>query len=91
MFLMIVAKALIVTYPFFLKLAIDGITCDQSIQSLEGTICPVPNEIYLYIGMYGAIKFSADFINYIRELPFANVMASAECHIANMVYKHTQD
>ena len=89
MFLMLVSKSLIVTYPFFLKLAIDGITCDPILN--PEVMCASSNEIYLYIGMYGGIKFSADFINYIRELPFANVMASAECHIANMVYKHTQD
>lgn len=86
MFLMLVSKCLVVTYPYFLKLSIDGITCDEAIVN---TVCPGPNEIYLYIAMYGTVKFSADFVNYIREIPFANVMASAECHIANMIYKHT--
>jgi len=86
--LMIVAKLLVVTYPVFIKYAIDGMTCDP-LTSI--TICPDQSEIYMYIALYAGIKFTADFINYIREIPFSNVTASAECFIANMVYKHTQD
>ena len=61
MVLMLVSKAIIVTYPFFLKLAIDGITCDPILN--PEVMCASSNEIYLYIGLYGGIKFSADFVN----------------------------
>ena len=40
------------------------------------------------IGMYALTRFSAEFVNYIREIPFANVAASAEVHIAHMVFNH---
>jgi hypothetical protein len=84
--LMITSKCLNVVFPYFLKLAIDGISCNPA-TSL--TVCPANSEIYFFVGMYGAIKFSSDFANYIREIPFSVVTASAECHIAKMVYKHT--
>ena len=44
--------------------------------------------IYFLIALYAMIRFSADFTNYIREIPFANVAASAEIYIAHMVYNH---
>jgi hypothetical protein len=83
---MITSKCLNVIYPYFLKLAIDGISCDPRTSLTE---CTTTTEIYFFVGMYGAIKFSSDFANYIREIPFSVVTASAETHIAKMVYKHT--
>ena len=76
--LMILAKLLNVTSPLILKEAIEGITCIED----EDTICPPTNETFLFVAMYGLIKFSADFTNYVREIPFSNVSSSAEVHIA---------
>lgn len=41
--------------------------------------------------MYALARFLADFVNYVREVPFANVSASAEIYIAHMVYSHIQN
>ena len=41
--------------------------------------------------MYCVVRFAADFVNNIREIPFANVSASAEIYIAHMVYTHVQN
>lgn len=41
--------------------------------------------------MYSIVRFLADFVNNAREIPFANVSASAEIHIAHKVYSHTQN
>lgn len=38
--------------------------------------------------MYCLTRFSADFANNIREIPFANISASAEIFIAQLVYTH---
>ena len=84
--MMIFAKVIVVTYPIFLKYSVDGITCDPLYSE---TVCPSSSEIYFFVGMYGGLKFSGDLVNYLREIPFASVTASAECYIANMVYKHT--
>jgi ABC-type transport system involved in Fe-S cluster assembly fused permease/ATPase subunit len=35
-------------------------------------------------------KFGADFINNIREIPYANMAAAAEISIAHDVYDHVQ-
>ena len=75
--LLVLTKMLNVTHPLILKLIIDGVTSFQD-----------QSEIYFYIGMYALTKFSADFVNYIREVPFATVSASAETYIAHMVYNH---
>lgn len=85
---MILAKVFAVIYPIYLGLAINGITCDQT-SSLSD--CPSSKDIYMYVALYGGLKLTSDFFNQIREIPFAVVMASAETHIARMVYKHTQE
>lgn len=41
--------------------------------------------------MYAIVRFTADFVNNIREIPFANVSASAEIYIAHLVYSHIQN
>jgi hypothetical protein len=38
--------------------------------------------------MYVALQFCGDFINYTREVPFANMGAVAEISIAHDVYDH---
>jgi len=42
----------------------------------------------MLIIIYAAIKFTAEFLNYIRELPFAYMSANAEKNIAALVYGH---
>lgn len=39
---------------------------------------------------YAMTKFGADFINNIREIPYANMAAAAEISIAHDVYDHVQ-
>jgi ATP-binding cassette, subfamily B, heavy metal transporter len=36
------------------------------------------------------VKFSAELVNNLREIPFATVMANAEVFIADKVYNHVQ-
>ena len=47
-------------------------------------------ETYILILTYAMTKFGADFINNIREIPFANMSAAAEISIASDVYDHVQ-
>ena len=42
----------------------------------------------MLILIYALINFSAQFLNYIREIPFAYMSANAEMKIAAMVYAH---
>jgi ATP-binding cassette subfamily B protein len=44
----------------------------------------------MLIIIYASTKFGAEFLNYMREVPFAYVAANAELHIATMVYRHIQ-
>ena len=41
--------------------------------------------------IYAAVKFLADFLNYIREVPFVYMTGNAETHIASKVYSHIQN
>lgn len=43
----------------------------------------------LIIG-YALVKFLGDFLNNIREIPYANMAAAAEISIAHDVYDHVQ-
>ena len=74
-------------HPLILKAIVDNISCDRE----EEEDCPDSDEVYLLIGLYALIKFGADFLNYIREVPFAYISANAEKHIAVMVYSHIQN
>lgn len=78
--LLIVSRLLNVTHPLILKYAIDAI------QAGDGS-----SNIYFLVAMYAIVRFLADFVNNAREIPFANVSASAEIHIAHKVYSHTQN
>jgi len=60
------------------------------VSSLKDGECPSESETYLLIGIYVGVKFIADFLNYIREIPFANMAATAEISIAHDVYDHVQ-
>ena len=50
--------------------------------------CADPQYTYILIIIYVVCKFLNEFINYLREVPFAYTMATAEKHIAELVYKH---
>jgi ATP-binding cassette subfamily B protein len=81
--LLIAAKGMNVIHPLILKMVIDEITLGDSSKSTQANI-------FFLIGMYTLTRFSSDFINYIREIPFATVAASAEIYVADMVYNHVQ-
>lgn len=84
--LVISVKLCNVLVPIVLKYAVEAIICDE--KTVEGGECPTVTETYLLIGLYGFVKFAADFINYIREIPFAHMAARAEISIAHDVYDH---
>jgi len=84
--LLFVAKGLNVTHPLILKFAIDSI---QECDTYEG--CRNTGNTYFLVAMYCVVRFTADFVNNIREIPFANVSASAEIYIAHLVYTHVQN
>jgi len=45
----------------------------------------------MLILLYAVTKFVAEFLNYIREIPFAYIAANAEKYIAALVYRHIQN
>ena len=75
---MILAKVLNVIHPLILKVVVDNITLGGASDK----------ETYFAIGWYVLVRFASQFVDFIREVPFANVSASAETHIAHMVYHH---
>jgi len=93
-----ILKAVNVLVPLILKEVIDSIVCQEDevqesdtffLRSAENG-CPSENETYAIIGLYAFVKFFADFLNYIREIPYANMAAVAEISIAHDVYDHVQ-
>lgn len=84
--LVISVKLCNVTVPIVLKYAVEAIICDPAL--IEEGECPTEMDTYLLIGLYGFVKFGADFINYIREIPYAYMAARAEISIAHDVYDH---
>lgn len=85
-FMVFATKACQVLVPILLKFVIDAIICDK-----ETTFdCPTEQETYLLIVAYACVKFATDFLNNIREIPYANMAATAEISIAHDVYDHVQ-
>ena len=91
-------KAVNVFVPLILREVIDSIICEEEkleagetflLRGGEGG-CPSENETYLIIGIYALVRFGADFLTYIREVPYANMAAVAEISIAHDVYDHVQ-
>ena len=81
--LLILSKMINVLHPLILKFAIDGIACTDT----ELNKCNT-GQTWVLVAMYPIVRFLADFINNIREIPFANVSASSEIYIAHKVYSH---
>jgi hypothetical protein len=77
--LLVISKLFNVAHPLVLKYAIDSITMQDTWTR---------HQTYMLVGAYAGLRFLADFTNYIREIPFANVSASAEVYIAHLVYNH---
>ena len=86
--LLIVSRLLNVTHPLILKYAIDAISCIGEKPERQDE-CASHSSTYFLVAMYALVRFLADLVNNIREIPFANVSASAEIHIAHQVYSHT--
>jgi len=86
--LLVLSRGLSVVHPLILKYVIDHVTCDSGAGDPG---CVVDHHLtYLLIGMYCTCRFAAEFVNNIREIPFANVSASSEIYIAHLVYNHIQ-
>lgn len=71
--------------PLILAKTINAIVCDSS----KGK-CPSTYETYFLIGLYSAFKLSYDLLNNFREIPYANMAATAEIQISKEVYEHVQ-
>lgn len=82
-----VARGLQAYYPLILKKIIDNILCEED----GSKQCPSSAENYALIACYASTRFVSDFLNFIRELPFAEIGANAEKQIAAMVYAHIQN
>ena len=63
--------------PLILKRVIEGMTCEDAGRKKKA-VCDESEVVYLFVGLYAATKFTADFFNYIRELPFCMMQATAE-------------
>ena len=99
-FMVFLTKVSMVLVPLLLKEVVDAIICDDSKkEDLEAsyfikmfkdddTGCPSVEETYILIGLYAGCMFLADFLNYIREIPYATMSALAEISIAYDVYDH---
>ena len=86
-FMIISNKVAMVLVPIILKEVIDAIICDESkTEDIEQSYfikmfkagdegCPSTEETYILIGCYAGIMFLADFLNYIREIPYATMSA----------------
>lgn len=81
--MLILAKGLNVFHPIVQKSVVDNLTGSYSEGDTE-----LKAKMFFLIALYSLIRFAADFTNYIREIPFANVSASAEIFIAHSVYNH---
>ena len=88
-FLLFASRFANIAHPLVLREIINNISCDPEETELEDG-CPDVNSTYILIIIYAATKFGADFMNYIREVPFAYISANAEKYIAAMVYSHVQ-
>ena len=86
--LLLLAKGLNVMHPLILKFTIDNIQECHFAKDLPLYPCDDVSNTYFLVAMYCVVRFAADFVNNIREIPFANVSASAEIFIAHKVYTH---
>jgi hypothetical protein len=81
---LILSKVFNVMHPAVLGMVVNAIVCIGE----QKADCPTSSEVYYLVGLYALLKFLADFVRYICEVPFASVSASSEVFIASMVYKH---
>ena len=75
--LTLTAKVLAVIHPIVLKFVIDDMTAGVA--------------AYYLICLYIAVRIAAEGCNLSREISFASISASAEVHIASLVYNHIQN
>ena len=85
-----------VVHPLVLKQVVRNITCaDDKTTTADGSAdapkCADAHATYMLIIIYAVTKFAAEFLNYVREIPFAYMAANAEKHIAAIVYRHIQN
>ena len=85
-FLIIFAfKGINLLSPLILAKTVNSIICDSSKEK-----CPSVYETYFLIAVYSALKLFYDLINNFREIPYANMAATAEIQISKEVYEHVQ-
>lgn len=88
-FMLFASRACQIGHPLVLKRIIESISCNPK-KLDQGESCPTTHDIYMLIILYAGIKFAADMINQLREIPFSYIMANAEKHIAGKVFSHVQ-
>lgn len=86
--MLITSRVMTVIHPLILKRVMENITCDDEGGTKE---CPDVEDTYMWIIFYAVMKFTAEVINYIREIPFSYVSANAEKYIAKTVFNHMQN
>ena len=84
---LLISRLAQVVHPLVLKQVIKNVSCDPTVTILEDG-CPEASQTYILVVIYALVKFGAEFLNYIREVPFAYMSANAEKNIAAMVYAH---
>ena len=80
-----------VATPLILRIVVSNITCDETKLENPDEECTTAHETYMLILAYAGVNFGAQFLNYVREIPFAYMSANAEMKIAAMVYAHIQN
>ena len=96
-----VCKGVSVLVPLVLREVVNAIICEENsdnedIKEVSGYLlhqgdaakCPDEFHTYMIVILYAVCKFSYDALNYIREVPYANMGAVAEISIAHDVYDH---
>jgi len=86
--MVLLTKAANSLMPLILKEVVDSITCNPKEMAKEGKTCDTREHTYVLIIIYSVIKFTRDFLDYVREVPFTCMIAKAEISIADEVYDH---
>jgi len=87
--MLILSRVMTVIHPLILRTVIVNITCQDDVANNGAQKkCAGASDTYILIIFYACLKFLAEVVNYLREIPFSYVSANAEKHIAKTVHSH---
>lgn len=95
--LVFLVKIVNVIVPIVLMQVVDSIICSNDDPKTSSKTywltsdqpgCPPDEKVYSIIIIYIVVRFFAEFLANIREIPFADMAAVAEVSIAYDVYDH---